>query len=328
MGSPLNILIDSAKLRFMTYGNKKWQTNVSPLQPPTLASVKTWGIQQELVAPICRCKVKQLLTKRPNFARTFVKNQWRHSFAHSLFRSLKMKRSYYIASLILFIISACTSADKNLEQGRNYLKQGKFREAVQALNQAIEAKTDNAEAFNSRGVAYFELKEYANATLDYDQAIKLEPTFYRPYYNRALLKVAQNDLTGALKDYSDAIRLAPDTSRSISSEIFLNRGQLLAAQGQIQPAINDFSQAITLDSKNALALYNRGNLRFQQKDLAGAIADFQQAVQADPKFGKAFYGLGIAQVLQNQHESACLSLKQAQNLGYADAANAVAEYCK
>ncbi|GAB4023484.1 hypothetical protein GCM10028773_40800 [Spirosoma koreense] len=53
-------------------GNKKWQTNVSPLRPPTLASVKTWGIQQELVAPICRCKVTQLFIKRPNFTRTFV----------------------------------------------------------------------------------------------------------------------------------------------------------------------------------------------------------------------------------------------------------------
>ena len=34
----------------------------SPLRPPTLASVKTWGIQQELV--ICRCKGKQILTKK------------------------------------------------------------------------------------------------------------------------------------------------------------------------------------------------------------------------------------------------------------------------
>jgi len=130
-----------------------------------------------------------------------------------------------------------------------------------------------------------------------------------------------------LKDYSEAIRLAPDTSKQISAELFLNRGQLFATQGQIQPAMTDFSQAIALDSQNAQAFYNRGNLRFQQKDLAGAIADFQQAVKADPKFGKAFYGLGIAQVLQNDRESACLSLKQAQTLGYVDAANAVAEYC-
>lgn len=239
-----------------------------------------------------------------------------------------MKRSLVVLLCIVVSISACNSSDRYVEQGRNQLRDGKFREAVQSLNQAIEADDDNAEAFNSRGVAYFELKEYNNATLDYAQAIKLAPSFYRPYYNRGLLKVAQNDLTGALKDYSDAIRLVPDTSRSGRAEIYLNRGQVFAAQGQTQPALTDFSQAISLDSKNALALYNRGNLRYGQKDLAGAIADFQQAVQADSKFGKAFYGLGIAQLLQNQRDVGCLSLKQARTLGYADATNAVAEYCE
>lgn len=297
-------------------GNKKWQTNVSPLRPPTLASVKTWGIQQELVAPICRHKVKKMFIKRPNFTRTFVENNGE-----------RMNRFIYVSYTLLFIVFACESSDKYVEQGRTYLKEGKFREAVQVLNQAIESDESNYEAFNSRGVAYFELKEYANANLDYDQAIKLKPAYYRPYYNRALLRVAQNDLTGALKDYSDAIRFAPDSSRTIGAELYLNRGQLFALQGQLQPALTDLSQAITLDSTNALALYDRGNLRFQQKDLAGASIDFQKAAGADPKFGKAFYGLGITQVLQNQREAGCLSLKQAQTLGYADAPNAVAEYC-
>ena len=238
-----------------------------------------------------------------------------------------MKRSLSIIHFTLVITIGCNSSDKYVEQGRQQVNEGKFREAVQTMNRAVEADDANADAFVTRGVAYFELKEYANATLDYDQAIKLKPDFYRPYYNRALLKVAQNDLDGALKDYSDAIRRAPDTSRRLSAELFLNRGQLFATQGQMQPALTDFSRAITLDSTNALALYNRGNLRFQQKDLPGAVADFQRSVRANPKFGKAFYGLGIAQVLQNHRDEACLSLKQAQTLGYADAANAVAGYC-
>ncbi|WP_461077528.1 tetratricopeptide repeat protein [Spirosoma flavus] len=244
------------------------------------------------------------------------------------FFTLSLFRSISSCLILLTFIIACGSADKDVELGRTYLKEGKFRDAIQALNRAIEADDTNEEAFNSRGVAYFELKEYANAALDYEQAIKINPRFYRPYYNRGLLKVAQNDLTGALKDYSDAIRLAPDTSKRITAELFLNRGQLFATQGQIQPALSDFSQAITLDSRNAQALYNRGNLRFQQKDLAGATSDFQQAAQADSRFGKAFYGLGITQILQDQREQGCLNLKQAQKLGYADAANAVTEYCE
>ena len=152
-----------------------------------------------------------------------------------------MKRHHLIPLFALLFMFACNSSDKYVEQGRQRLNEGKFREAVQVLNQAVEADDENADAFVTRGVAYFELKEYANAILDYDQAIKLKPDFYRPYYNRALLKVAQNDLDGALKDYSDAIRLAPDTSRQLSAELFLNRGQLFATQGQTQPALTDFS---------------------------------------------------------------------------------------
>ncbi|KAB7727512.1 tetratricopeptide repeat protein [Rudanella paleaurantiibacter] len=239
---------------------------------------------------------------------------------------MNLKNTWY-AGCILLLLQACTSSDAYLEQGRALLKEGKTREAIAALNGAVEADEENAEALNTRGVAYFEQKEYSNAQLDYDQAIQVAPNFYRPYYNRALLKIAQNDLEGALKDYSDAIRLVPDTARLASSDLYLNRGQLFATQSQVQPAITDFTKAIELNPKNALALYNRGNLYFNQKNLPGALADFQKSVEADPAFGKAFYGLGLAQLLNNQRDAACLSLKQSKQLGYADAVNAVAQYC-
>jgi len=235
------------------------------------------------------------------------------------------------AVAVLFVsalFTACTSSDDYLDQGRALLREGKSREALAALNQAVEADAENADAFNTRGVAYFELKEYSNALLDYEQALKLNPTFYRPYYNRALLKTTQGDVQAALSDYSEAIRLAPDTAKTATSETYLNRGQLFALQGQTQPALTDFDQSIKLNPRNALALYNRGNLRFNQKDLTGALADFQACIAIDPTFGKAFYGLGLAQILADQRDAACLSLQQAQKLNYPDAANAIAAYCK
>ncbi len=228
---------------------------------------------------------------------------------------------------LLSLLLACTTSDDYLAQGRQLLREGKTKEALAALNLAIEADADNAEAFTTRGVAYFELKEYANALLDYQQALKLNPNAYRPYYNRALLKTAQGDIQSALSDYSEAIRLAPDTARRATSETYLNRGQLFALQNQTDPALTDFDQSIRLNPRNALALYNRGNLRFTLKNLPGALADFQACVAVDPSFGKAFYGLGLAQVLANQRDAACLSLKQAQKLNYPDAASALAAYC-
>jgi len=220
-------------------------------------------------------------------------------------------------------LGACTSSDARLEEGRTLMRQGKFREALQPLNQAIEADNQNVQAFNTRGVAYFEAKEYANAQLDYEQAIRLKPDFYQPYYNRAKLKVAQGNATDALKDYADAIRLAPDTA-----DIYLDRGQLFAQMGNLPSALADFDKTIQLAPTNAFGYFNRGNIRFQQEEYAAAMQDFTRAVQLDARFGKAFNALGVTQIMQNQREAGCLSLKQAQKLGYADAAAFIQQYCQ
>ncbi|WP_310587491.1 tetratricopeptide repeat protein [Larkinella knui] len=227
--------------------------------------------------------------------------------------------------LLCFMVAvqACTSSEAKLTEARTLLQQGKFREAIQPLNQAIDADAGNFEAFNSRGVAYFELKDYENALLDYEQSIQLKPDFYKPYYNRAKLKTARGETEAALKDYAEAIRRAPDTS-----DIYLDRGQLFATTGNLTSALSDFNQAIQLDPKNSLAYFNRGNIRFQQEEYPEALTDFTKTVQLNTKFGKAFNALGVTQVMMNQRENGCLSLKQAKQLGYAEAQAYLTEYCQ
>lgn len=229
----------------------------------------------------------------------------------------------YSMILCAVLAQACTSSEEKLAEGRTLMQQGKFRDAIQPLNAAIDADDKNYEAFNSRAVAYFELKDYENALLDYERAIQLNPDFYKPYYNRAKLKTARGETDAALKDYAEAIRRSPDMS-----DIYLDRGQLFANSGNLTSALSDFNQAIQLDSKNSLAYFNRGNIRFQQEEFAEALDDFTQTVQLDTKFGKAFNALGVTQVMLNQRESGCLSLKQAKQLGYTEAQAYITEYCQ
>ena len=225
---------------------------------------------------------------------------------------------------LLFSLQSCSfSSEDKFEKGKALMKEGKFSEALTFLNGAIESDNGNYEALNARGVVYYELKEYPSALLDYEQALKLKPDYYRPYYNRALLKVAQNDGDGALKDYAEAVRLDPN-----NAEIFVNRGQLLAALAQPDAALRDFEQATVLDSVNALAWYNRGNVLFQREELKEAIRSFEKAVKADNKYGKAFHALGVAQIIDNQKETGCLNLKQAERLKYPAAKASIEQYCK
>ncbi|MFC5409871.1 tetratricopeptide repeat protein [Larkinella bovis] len=231
---------------------------------------------------------------------------------------------YGLAFLLIgLVFQACTSSADKLAEARALMQQGKFREAITPLNAAVEADAKNHEAFNSRGVAYFELKDYENALLDYEQAIQLNSEFYKPYYNRAKLKTARGETDSALKDYAEAIRRAPEMS-----DIYLDRGQLYANSGNLETALMDFDKAIQLDSTNSLAYFNRGNIRFQQDEFAQALDDFAKTVQLDPKFGKAFNALGVTQVMLNQRENGCLSLKQAKQLGYTEAEAYITEYCQ
>lgn len=235
-----------------------------------------------------------------------------------------MKRIIICFFISSTIFQSCSfSAEALLEKAKTLMGQNKFHEAIDFLNKAINADDQNHEAFNTRGVAYFELKEFTNASLDYDRAIQLKPDFYRPYYNRALLKIAQNNTDGALKDFAEAIKL-----NSKNAEIYVSRGQLLAALNQTDAALIDFREAVKYDTHNAAAWYNQGNLLFQRELFEEAVSSFQTATKNDPSFGKAFHALGIAQLMQEQKDLGCLNLKQAQKLGYTSSKVAIEQYCQ
>ena len=224
---------------------------------------------------------------------------------------------------LLFWVSGCQTSSKHLEEGRRLMRENKWKEAVAELNKAVEANPSNTEALNARGVAYFQLKDYQNAALDYDQAIAADSAVYLPFFNRAKLKLAQNDFEAAIRDFSKATQLAPD-----SAEVFLNRGFVYAQLHLPQQASADFDKAIQLDNDNPESYYVRGNLKLEQKDFGAAILDYEKAVGLHAKFPEAFFNMGLAQNMSGNREAACLHFKQAQKLGYADAKDAIEAFCK
>eukprot|EP01136_Pigoraptor_vietnamica_P033691 Opistho-1_new@96803 len=124
----------------------------------------------------------------------------------------KISFSLYLASLSILLVNCTGSSDAFLEKAKEQLKQGKAREAIEYLNQAIDKDPNNAKAFNMRGAANFELKDFTTALLDYEQAIKLDPNNYQPYFNRASVKMEKSDWEGAFQDCSKAITIQPDTA--------------------------------------------------------------------------------------------------------------------
>ena len=88
--------------------------------------------------------------------------------------------------------------------------QGKFIEAVQAFDRAIDLKPDFAEAFSNRGNALKELGQMQHAVASYDNAIQLNPDFADAWFNRGNALKDLGKLGQAIESYNKTLKLAPD----------------------------------------------------------------------------------------------------------------------
>jgi tetratricopeptide (TPR) repeat protein len=68
---------------------------------------------------------------------------------------------------------------------------------------------DLSTAFNNRGNAYYDKKNYDRAIADYSEALRLDPQFALAFYNRSCAYRDKGDNDHAMDDYVQAILLDP-----------------------------------------------------------------------------------------------------------------------
>lgn len=103
---------------------------------------------------------------------------------------------------------------------------------------------DRAMLYNSRGVAYLQKKDYANAITDFTEAMKGEPKNFRYVLNRAM-------------SYHD--------------------------DGQFDKALPDYDRTLELNSKFAGTYHERGLAYFEIGEYEKALADYEAGLKLDPK---------------------------------------------
>lgn len=94
------------------------------------------------------------------------------------------------------------------------IRNGRFEDAVQKINQSIELKRDWEISYFYRAVAYQALGEFNDALLDYTKAIQLNPRMTDAYYNRAYINLTRKDIQNpdlqkTVEDLNKALELDP-----------------------------------------------------------------------------------------------------------------------
>ncbi len=139
------------------------------------------------------------------------------------------------------LVTGAELASVEMRMGQALRNNRQQDEAILAYGRSISAQP-TSEAYNQRGIAYYDKKDWDRAIADYTEAIRLDPRNAEALNNRAWTKYIAGRPSDALTDADAALRIARD-----KAYIWDTRGHINEALGQKQSAISDYRKAIELD---------------------------------------------------------------------------------
>ena len=148
----------------------------------------------------------------------------------------------------LFDFRSKKTDNQCIEGGNNYLKLGRYTEAVALYDQAIAINPTAASVWYNRGIALGYLSKYEESVASYERATAINP------------------------DYADA---------------WSNRGVMLFKRGQYTEAVASCDKALSINSNDAMAWNNRGNALDELGQYTEALASYDKAIEIKPDYANA-----------------------------------------
>jgi tetratricopeptide (TPR) repeat protein len=154
----------------------------------------------------------------------------------------------YIIYSICFIFATSSFADVKtsswVEKGVALVIEGKYNEAIEAFNKAIELNPKDAVAYNNRGAAYGQIGNYKQQIEDSSKALQLNPKDAVAFNNRGVAYGELGNYEQEIEDCTKAIELNPKLAVA-----YYHRGVAYQKLGNRKQAIKDKSKAYALNPR-------------------------------------------------------------------------------
>ena len=182
------------------------------------------------------------------------------------------------------------ASDKQWQQARKDLAQGKAGEAKAAFDELLKRHPNEADLHLFLGMSLLRLRDPRAAILAIKKAIEVNPSHVEA---RTLLGYVELEVRGdadaAIKEYRKVIEL-----RAGSPEAHSNLAVAQKKKGDLDQAIVSLNRALELKPGFAAALTTRGSIYAEQYKWTEARRDFEQALRLNPDDDGALYGLSQA----------------------------------
>ncbi len=132
-----------------------------------------------------------------------------------------------------------------------------------------------ADMWLGRGFWHYQNGRYKQAVEAFDEALAIDPAHAAAYYNRAHAYADLGQYAEALTDYGHVIDLYPGFA-----EVYAERGQLYWEIGEYPAALADLNTALDLRPYDVRALFWRARTHDSMGDESAARADFEAFLQS------------------------------------------------
>lgn len=187
----------------------------------------------------------------------------------------------YVTIAILIIVPMIISGyqDYSLNNLNTSLEQSKTpQERIEINTQRIRINPRETAFYVSRGLAYYDLKDWENAFSDFSKAIELDPSNNPAYNNIGNVYSRLGDSQKAIENYDISIKLNSNNPTAYS-----NRGGSYTILKEYKKALDDANKAIELDPNIASAYDVRGDVYVEFKQYDKAMTEYNKAIELEKK---------------------------------------------
>jgi protein O-mannosyl-transferase len=186
-----------------------------------------------------------------------------------------------------------------------------WRNSVSLWTDVIAHYPDTATAYNNRGTALLENRQYDLAREDCLKALRLDPLFAEAYVNLSGIYRAAGNTEESARFLNKAIEANPGYLRAYDYLVIVN--QELRRNEEV---IKICRKEIQIDPRHALAYSNLAAALGASGDIRGAIEQSQKAISLEPNLASAHFTIAVAYYNANLFDLALRHCDMAVSLGF------------
>ena len=167
------------------------------------------------------------------------------------------------------------------------------------LVEELAGLLQNAAAYETRGAAALDARQWAEAAENLRKAVAIAPDNPFTRLNLGTSLYMLGDADGALEHYRAAVRLSPGQARA-----HFGIGVLLEARGEDAAAIDAFAAAVRADPGYVEARFSLANALRRSGRVTDSLAHYEEILRADPAVSQASFGYAMGLVRLGRFQEA------------------------